>query len=187
VRGVLLGVKEQVATADSDMSDKEGDEGAIPSPVIRITDSIPAIHNCLITPPLEVLFIHLDNYCREEGVEIVGVYYCNQLLGDSHFDDLWAKVASDKLQSPVVIRIDSRRLSINADSSCLQLYCHNDGKWKAHQRLQVEKEEDTCAATSLAIESKWHRDLFDFENHLDQPHVADFYNVELGLKIKAPL
>jgi hypothetical protein len=43
----------------------------------------PAMHNSLVTPPLEVLFIHLDSYCQGNALSMVGVYFCNQRLGDS--------------------------------------------------------------------------------------------------------
>jgi len=53
--------------------------------------------------------------------------------------------------------------------------------------IEMENEEDTVAATSLSIQSKWHREVSDFENHLDEPQSADFYNTELTRKIKSTL
>lgn len=50
---------------------------------MRVVDAIPAIHNNLVASNIETLFIHLDVYCEEENLKIVGLYFANQLLHDS--------------------------------------------------------------------------------------------------------
>lgn len=84
VRGVLLGNR-QVENAHphgEDAPAENGNSGATTT-TIRIVDAIPALHNSIVTPPLEVLFVHLDSHCQEEGLSIVGAYFCNQRFGDS--------------------------------------------------------------------------------------------------------
>lgn len=81
----------------------------------KITDVIPAVHNSLVTPILETLFIHLDSYCKEEKLKILGVYFSNQNLNNRlvlkfikqvfSFDDVWAKIALDKLNSPIILQV----------------------------------------------------------------------------------
>jgi hypothetical protein len=82
VRGVLLGTR-QVDNAHSpeDEPAENGNSGT--TTAIRIVDAIPALHNSIVTPPLEVLFIHLDSHCQEAGLSIVGTYFCNQRFGDA--------------------------------------------------------------------------------------------------------
>lgn len=52
---------------------------------ITVVDVIPAIHNNLVSPSLETLFIHLDSYCKEEKLKIVGVYFANSILNDNGY------------------------------------------------------------------------------------------------------
>lgn len=67
--------------------------------------------------------------------------------------------------------------------------------WKLKKKLRPTKwmeveysladSDDTVASTSLAIQNKLHRCLVDFENHLDEPLLADFYNVEINEKFRS--
>ena len=68
VRGVLLGRKG--SGGDSD---------------VRILDVIPALHNALLAPPVEMLFIHLDAYCQESKLDILGVYFGKDRLNDERY------------------------------------------------------------------------------------------------------
>lgn len=54
-------------------------------------------------------------------------------------------------------------------------------------RCKLENNEDTITVTSIAIQNKLYRELADFENHLDQPQIADFYNTDLNLKLETIL
>lgn len=65
IRGFLLGKK-------------SGDE-------LRILDAIPALHGALLAPPLEILLIHLDAYCSEKQLQIVGLYFCNERRDDNRW------------------------------------------------------------------------------------------------------
>uniref|UniRef100_A0A914DIY9 MPN domain-containing protein n=1 Tax=Acrobeloides nanus TaxID=290746 RepID=A0A914DIY9_9BILA len=167
VRGILLGKK-------------VGDD-------LRVLDAIPALHGGLLAPPLEILLIHLDSFCSESQLQIVGIYFCNERRDDNSFDDQFAKVA-EKLQSntsfsPIVLQIDNSKLSLNADSSCLHGFTYENKSWKS-KSCEVERSEETLATTSLAIQSKLYRELIDFEAHLDDPNLADFFNSELNSKIE---
>src|SRR4051812_39413261 len=83
VRGVLLGTRQAVKSHQSDDGEEAGNGVPSPTQTTTVLDAIPATHNSLVTPTLELLFIHLDSYCKKEGLSIVGVYFCNQRLGDS--------------------------------------------------------------------------------------------------------
>lgn len=47
----------------------------------------------------------------------------------------------------------------------------------------LENGEDTVNVASIAVQNKLYRELFDFENHLDHPTAADFFNMDLSLKL----
>lgn len=47
--------------------------------------------------------------------------------------------------------------------------------------------EDTLNVTSAAIQERLYRELYDFENHLDDPNIADFFNTELSQKLESLL
>jgi hypothetical protein len=76
VRGVLLG-ESSAKLQQSEASEAED--------YIRIVDVIPAIHTSLLAPTIEILFIHIDAYCKEEKLKIVGLYFSNQLLSDTGY------------------------------------------------------------------------------------------------------
>ncbi|KAH7721956.1 neighbor of COX4-like protein [Aphelenchoides avenae] len=173
VRGVLLGRKGSGGESD-----------------VRILDVIPALHNALLAPPVEMLFIHLDAYCQESKLDILGVYFGKDRLNDESLDDAWCRIAVDKLQTPqycpIVLQIENHKLSLNAKHSCLQAYAFEGGKWK-NRTSNVENLEETLNATSAAIQERVYRDLYDFENHLDDPNIADFYNTDFPQKLESLL
>lgn len=68
VRGVLLGRK------------NTGSDGTV-----HVLDVVPALHNALLAPPVEMLFVHLDAYCQEEKLDILGVYFGKDRLSDERF------------------------------------------------------------------------------------------------------
>lgn len=75
------------------------------------------------------------------------------------------------------------KLNLNASNSCLRAYKPDLSlKWK-NVECGIDNVDDTIALTSVAIQNKFHRNLSDFENHLDDPHSADFYNTELAQRL----
>ncbi|CAK5010355.1 unnamed protein product [Meloidogyne enterolobii] len=164
IKGVLLG--------------KNNSEGCI-----EVLDVIPALHSALVVPPIEILFIHLDVYCRERHLEIVGLYYANNVFMNNSFDEQWMKIASDKLQNPIILQLENSKLSLNAVSPCLRAYCQESSqKWKEINYF-VENSDETVSLASLAVQNKLHKNLADFENHLDEPLIFDFFNSDLNEKI----
>lgn len=80
VRGFLLGVLHPDEKKEtSDTSELKSDRA------IRVLDSIPAIHTNLLAPIVETLLIHLDSYCIDENLQIVGVYFANQRANDTRY------------------------------------------------------------------------------------------------------
>lgn len=55
-------------------------------------------------------------------------YYCIYKFF-FRFDELWGRIAIDKLRFPVALQIENLKLSLNSNSSCLLAFQY-DGKWK---------------------------------------------------------
>ncbi|KAI1726008.1 ER membrane protein complex subunit 8 [Ditylenchus destructor] len=172
VRGVLLGETKTAEEASS--------SGSV---AYKIVDAIPALHNSLLSPQMEILLIHLDAYCQENKLKIVGFYFANQQATDTSFDDILGRFAMEKMLNPIVLQVENTKLCVNTDISALHAYV-NDGKWK-NQKCELEGDDEILASASRAIENKLYRELADFENYLEQPNMCDFYNTELNLKLES--
>lgn len=51
--------------------------------------------------------------------------------------------------------------------------------------LKLASSDETLSSYSAALQSKLHRELVDFECHLEEPTTADFYNSKLSEKLLA--
>lgn len=56
-----------------------GENGA---PEVTVTDAFPIFHSIVVAPPLEIALIHVEQWCSENGVKIVGSYYANDRKDD---------------------------------------------------------------------------------------------------------
>jgi hypothetical protein len=55
-------------------------------------------------------------------------------------------------------------------------------KWK-EVNYNLNNSDETVSLASLAVQNKLHKNLADFENHLDDPLIFDFFNSDLNEKI----
>uniref|UniRef100_A0A914I0A4 MPN domain-containing protein n=1 Tax=Globodera rostochiensis TaxID=31243 RepID=A0A914I0A4_GLORO len=187
VRGVLLG-KRTPLTKTEEPSGDTSDDGplALSESEIEVVEVVPATHSPVLAPTVEAMFVHLDVFCRaEEGTDIVGLYFCNQQLSNNGLDELWARIAADKIRHPVLLQIENAKLSLNATSPCLKAFeLESAAKWRPAD-YSVEHSDDAVLLASVAVQNKLHRSLADFENHLDELTSADFFNLELNAKLMA--
>jgi len=151
-----------------------------------VIDAIPVLHGILLAPPVEIALISADTYCEEKKLRIIGCYFANQLINDESIDMAWAKPLHDKLvandvHTPIVFRIDNNKLSLNSAHSCLIGYTYQEGKWK-NLPTELVHQEGALSTYSAALQSKLHRELADFETHLEEP-ASDFFNIDLGKKL----
>jgi hypothetical protein len=49
---------------------------------VRVVDSFPVFHNSVVAPPLEIALIHVEQYCEQRGLKIVGSYFANERKDD---------------------------------------------------------------------------------------------------------
>lgn len=68
---------------DSGASSESNAPNSLSESMLEVVEVVPATHSAILAPTIETLFIHLDAYCKEEQLDIVGVYFCNQLLTNS--------------------------------------------------------------------------------------------------------
>lgn len=53
---------------------------------VTITDAFPIFHSIVVAPPLEIALIHVEQWCQENGLKIVGSYFANERKDDDRFD-----------------------------------------------------------------------------------------------------
>ena len=101
------------------------------------------------------------------------------------FDDLFAKVG-ERVHSiypnPVMFQVENAKLSLNPESPCLNAYSYENKQWK-HSSTFLTNEEVGLAMVTAALESKLHREIVDFELHLDDPNL-DIFNSDLTEKLR---
>lgn len=101
------------------------------------------------------------------------------------FDDLFGKVG-EKLHSiyphPIMLQVDNSKLSLNPESMCLKAYSYDNKQWKTSSCF-LTNEEIGLAMISGALENKLHREIIDFETHLDDP-TFDVFNSDLTEKLR---
>jgi hypothetical protein len=150
-----------------------------------VVDAIPALHGSLLNAPLEILLITLDTYCTEHKLQIVGIYFANDRLNDTSFDDIFAKTG-ERLHSvfpnPVILQVDNSKLSLVPKNICLKAFNYDSKTWKPSSCF-LTNEETGLRTASRAIEEKVYREIVDFEVHLDDPSL-DIFNAEITEKIR---
>lgn len=49
---------------------------------VTVTDAFPIFHSIIVAPPLEIALIHIEQWCAEKGLKIVGSYFANERKDD---------------------------------------------------------------------------------------------------------
>lgn len=52
---------------------------------IAVTDAFPVFHSIVLAPPLEIALIHVEQWCTENKLKIVGSYFANERKDDERF------------------------------------------------------------------------------------------------------
>ncbi|KAI6183097.1 MPN domain-containing protein [Aphelenchoides bicaudatus] len=154
---------------------------------VEVKDAFPVFHNLVVSPPLEIALIYVDQYCQEHGFKLIGSYFANDGKDDESMDIMWAKPLHEKLvangvSAPIVLRIDNDKLCLNSTESCLVAYTYDSAKWKTLS-CKLANSDETLSIYTAALQLKLHRELVDFECHLEEPTTADFYNSKLSQKL----
>lgn len=177
INGVLLG--------KSSSSSAAGSRGRL-----NIVDCIPMFHQGEgLTPMLEVALAQIETRCTAASLVILGYYHANRSFRDTSVDTFSQRIA-DRVadHSPdrraALVTVDNHKLSLSLQSHALIVQIHSGeaGKWKQCPPRCVRVSEDTLEAASKLLEARAHKDLTDFDNHLDDV-TLDYLNVGLNMEI----
>jgi len=187
VSGILLRKVEKGSKTSAKASSvpngtsNEGSEGkeaeaapvAIKSSKYVFDDVIPCLHmNKYVTPMMELALAQIDRFCKVEHYEIVGYYQANQSLQDNHPDFVALRIAEKLAEvnpKVLVVMVNNEQLNSNLECAPFTFYQLGDGKLRL-QDTKVLLQPDHQGALSTAsalIQAKAYRDLYDFDNHLE--------------------
>ncbi|KAI6239848.1 MPN domain-containing protein [Aphelenchoides fujianensis] len=156
-----------------------------------VVDALPVFHHFVTAPPLEAALIVAEQWCEAQKLRIVGSYFANARNNDDTIDVAWAKPLHEKLvangvASPLLFRLDNQKLSLNSTDSCVAAYTYEAAKWK-QLSSKLADANAVLSSYSAALQSKLHRELHDFETHLEDPAENDFLNEKFAKKVGALL
>ncbi|XP_066582564.1 ER membrane protein complex subunit 8-like [Prorops nasuta] len=151
---------------------------------LYIEDAIPLFHICLhVSPMAEIALNLVDHYCSTKGLVIAGYYLANENINDLSTDRPAHRIAdkiAENLGNAILVVIDNKALSLTSGSP-LRISQFIDGKWKAKDKANIiyEDEADKPNLMVNLIKEDQHKNLIDFDNHLDDI-ALDWLNKKLN-------
>lgn len=136
---------------------------------LHFVDVVPLFHQALqLTPMLEIALINIDSYCSSQDLYIAGYYEAPKHLKKSELPGIFTSKIADKVKEnfgeSILVMIDNFKVP---HSKSLKFYEKSpDGKWKPHQS-DVTFEEGSDETLQDFLNKNVHKDLVDFDNHLD--------------------
>jgi len=138
---------------------------------VSVEKTLPLFHTQIsLAPMLEAALLLADEYCQQNGLQIVGYYQANELVDDLDLGPFGKRI-SDKIRSQVpaaaVFVVDGA--SMHPSATDLRLITQGaDGKRGAAPFIEGDAEGcivrlERCIANSLQHE------IIDFDAHLDDP------------------
>ena len=138
---------------------------------VSVEMTLPLFHTQIsLAPMLEAALLLADEYCQQNGLQIVGYYQANELVDDLDLGPFGKRI-SDKIRSQVpaaaVFVVDGA--SMHPSATDLRLITQGaDGKRGAAPFIEGDAEGcivrlERCIANSLQHE------IIDFDAHLDDP------------------
>ncbi|KAG5684035.1 hypothetical protein PVAND_013288 [Polypedilum vanderplanki] len=153
----------------------------------EITDAVPLFHQCLyVTPMSEVALIQVEARAASENLQIIGYYAAAENFYDNTIDKVPAIKIAEKIVenngSASVVVIDNKSICMDMKHSGLKVWQWNDGKWtKAKHSLSDSRH--TLDAVSLLLQRGAMKELYDFDNYLDNTE-HDWSNENLNFDLK---
>lgn len=155
--------------------------------LLVLTDSIPLFHQAPhgLSPMPEVALAQVESRCSASatGRHIAGFYHAPALFNDTAVD-VFSQRMADKIaehtSEPVLVTIDNQQLSIDLLTSAIIVRQNVDGKWRVRSSgSSVRMDACVLPTASALIQAKRHRELLDFDNHLDDV-ANDYLNVPMN-------
>ncbi|KAL7307405.1 hypothetical protein TKK_0000586 [Trichogramma kaykai] len=160
---------------------------------LSIVDAVPLFHISLHLAPMGELALNtVEQLATELNLEIAGYYAANENINDTSIDKPAHRAISEKLTEnfdhAIIAMVDNKELSIDMDRFALKVSQYSDGKWKVKDRASIRYEGDDTLLKALYKLNKdeRYRDLYDFDNHLDDVSL-DWRNRKLNKIIDGAL
>ncbi|KAK3576376.1 hypothetical protein CHS0354_018924 [Potamilus streckersoni] len=152
---------------------------------IRFVDCIPLFHLSLsLAPMLESALLQIDAYCKSKGLIIGGYYQANEHYEDNELNNI-AKSVGKKIQDcfpdACVFMIENNKVSVESQSEVYKTYVYKDPNWVKYDQRTVE--EEAISITNSLLQGGVHRELIDFDSHLDDVS-NDWRNLTVNENIK---
>jgi len=133
----------------------------------------------------------VECYGIEVGQTICGYYQANENFRDNSPDFIATRVMEKVCESfpeGCLIMLDNRKITLGCRGTSFEMYQLQDGKFKVVDRANVhlEQGQKTYQVTSSLMQSKLHRELVDFDNHLDNI-ALDWRNIDLNEEVSQQL
>lgn len=122
----------------------------------------------------------------EKGLEIAGYYAACELFDDNTIDKAPAPKIADKIAennpNACFVVLDNTILIDKESGPALNLWHYVNGNWSP-TKFTLEKSSDTLDAVHLLVKRGAAKDIFDFDNHLDNVKI-DWHNKHLNRDIE---
>ncbi|KAK6730309.1 hypothetical protein RB195_007023 [Necator americanus] len=143
---------------------------------VRVTSVVPLSHESSpLAPSLEIALAEI----HAAYPNIVGVYFSNQNYKDRSLNPYAVRLCENVMSvcntPAILVQVINWNLSPDCESNSLSAYVKEGEGWK---ETRLDTLPDSFTTLSRAIHGKLHRNVCDFENHLDRPE-CDFYNTTL--------
>ncbi|KAI9360377.1 hypothetical protein DFJ73DRAFT_757311 [Zopfochytrium polystomum] len=138
---------------------------------LEIVDAIPVSHDVLpLAPMLDIALQQAQKFAEQSDLKIVGLYFANELGGDSSISPIAAKAAAkiDDLLGggAVLLTIDNQKLG-KVDLA-VTAHSHASAGWKKMDQNTITSEGSDLKGTLLKlVNNRVYNDIYDFDNHLD--------------------
>lgn len=169
-----------------------------------ISDAIPLFHHTPpgLAPMMEVALSQVESACSGGAsnqsndmqggarLRIAGFYHANENFDDISVESGFGTRIVDKIsentdQRTILVTIDNRRLGMSMEDSAVIVRENSasDNRWKVKDPSAVNFENGAFdLAKDLIFQYKQHKNVFDFDNHLDDIS-TDYLNVKLNMII----
>lgn len=138
---------------------------------VRVREALPLLHSSLaVMPMLEAALLLADEYCKANGLKIVGYYQANEVVDDLELGPFGKKIA-DKVRSQsspaAILLLDGVKMH-PAPTDLRLISMGADGKRGAAPTVAPDAEA-AVAQLEACISKGLQHEIVDFDVHLDDP------------------
>ncbi|KAH9508890.1 ER membrane protein complex subunit 8 [Bulinus truncatus] len=164
----------------------EDTRGKDSSKGLKYVDCVPLFHVSLgLSPMLEIALLQIDVYAKSKGLVIAGYYQANENYNDNeinHIASTIGKKVRDNFHDAYLLLIDNRKVKTECVSQPYKVFTLKESGWKEVDKKSSSSSEDEIQKEECfeaLLRSGAHRQIRDFDNHLDDVR-SDWRNLELN-------